>query len=385
MLVGLSLLGAVACGAQTPTAVDATDPADTSAAEAGTADAGTESAPATGAASVDDVYAELGDLAGEERRERLVEIASEEEGTLRVYTSMNTEEIQPVVDAFKEDTGLEALVYRASNEDVLKRVLEEHKAAFDDGADVILNNAPEMELASREGLLAPLDSPATEGIGVVEDDWAAANLLVYLTAWNVNTVPSESVPSSMEDALAHEGPLAYQYEDTLWFATLVTEWYMNELGMTEREAVEEIKAGLSEGARIVDGHTLGANLLASGEYDVASSLYHHTLVQMIEDGAPLAWEPAIEPLIVNSLGVGMHKETGQPAGALLLAEYMLTDMQQMLPEFGRTPALEGAPGGLPAEYDPIPVRLDLYIDNREHWEGLNLEVVNAIGGEILAE
>ena len=377
VLVALAAMALAACGTEAPTAVSE-DVAATSAdggGDAGTPAAGTESSP-------EGVYAELADVTGDERRARLLEMTGEQDCTLRLYTSMNIEETQPVMDAFAEDTGIQVEIYRAANEDVLRRVLQEDAAGHADGADVIMNNGPEMALASREGLLAPLDTPVTDEIALVEEDWAAANLLVYLMAWNTDLVPPDQAPTTMEEALGYDGPLAYQYQDTIWFLTLVTEYFMEQQGMTEREAVDTIKELLSGHAQIVDGHTLGANLVASGEYAVGSSLFHHSVVNMLAEGAPMGWEPPVEPLIVNSLGVGIHKDTQEPACAVLLTEYILTDMQPMLQEFGRTPAREGVEGGLPEGYDPIPVRLDLYLDNREHWEELNLEVVNSVGGQI---
>ena len=380
-LLVLLALGAIAlagCGAEAPTTAEAPEPAAT--AVDGAQGTGT---PATAAASsVEGVFAELADLTGEERRARLLEITGEQDCTLRLYTSMNIEETEPVMEAFAEDTGIQVEVYRAANEDVLRRLIEEDAAGYADGADVVMNNGPEMALASREGLLAPLDTPVTEGIAVVEDDWAAANLLVYLMAWNSDLVPPEEAPTTMEEALGHDGPVAYQYQDTVWFLTLVTEYFMEQQGLTEREAVDTIKELLAGHTQIVDGHTLGANLVASGEYELGSSLFHHSVVNMIGEGAPMAWEPPVKPLIVNSLGVGVHADTQEPACAVLLTEYILTDMQPMLQEFGRTPAREGVEGGLPEGYDPIPVRLDLYLDDREHWEELNLEVVNSVGGQI---
>src|SRR5665811_2458860 len=108
------------------------------------------------------------------------------------------------------------------------------------------------------------------------------------------------------------------------------------------------------GAQIVNGHTLGAQLLASGEYRVASSLYLYRVRTLIEEGAPIAWEPAVEPLIARVTGLGMHHRTPCPASALLLTEYMLTDFQHMLPEFERDPALAGVPGGLTEQYHTMP-------------------------------
>ncbi|HZL06263.1 MAG TPA: hypothetical protein VFE45_12760, partial [Coriobacteriia bacterium] len=311
-------------------------------------------APSEAGSGLEAVYAELEGLTGEERRTALIELASEEcDDPISIYTTMNVEDIDPVVAAFTEDTAIEVEVFRGPNQDILNRVLQEESAQIAEVADVIAINDLEQAIIAREGLLAPLDTPATEGNAVVHDTWAGSYLAVYLAAWNTNNVPAGEEPDSWEAVFTdYPGQLAYQLGDVSWFATLVNDYYVAEQGMTEREAVDMIKAGMSQGAQIVNGHTLGANLLLAGEYSVASSLYHHTLVEMIDEGAPVAWEPAVNPMIVRSNGVGIHERTQCPASALLLTEFMLTDMQPMLPDFGRTPALEGVPGGLSSDYDP---------------------------------
>ena len=377
--VAMSALLLAACGGA-PTAEPAAPEAGTEAAEAPATEASSEGASPSGGA-LEAVYAELEGLTGDERRAALIELATDEcEDPVDLYTSINSNTSQPLIDRFTDDTGVPAELYRAANEDVNRRVLEEEDANVADVADVIANNDLEQAILDREGLLAPLDTPLTEGIDTVYDTWAGVELYVYLAAWHESV---EEAPTTWEDVFSSEA-LAYQLGDINWFATLVNDYYVAEQGMTEREAVDMIKAGVAN-AQTVDGHTLGAQLLTTGEYQVASSLYHNTVSAMIEEGAPIAWEPAVEPLIARVTGVGIHQRTPCPASALLLTEYMLSDFQHMLPEFERGPALDGVPGGLPDEYDTLPINLDLILDERDKWLALHDEVTGAIGGEVIAE
>ena len=338
-------------------------------------------AAAGGGMSLEEVYAEMEGLTGEERRTALVELATEQcEEPVDLYTSINVEIMQQVMDRFTEDTGVPVQLYRAANEDLNRRILQEEEANVADVADVIANNDLEQEILHREGLLAPLDTPATEGNSVVHDTWAGSDRLVYMAAWQDSL---ETPPTTWEEVFNAEG-LAYQLGDINWFATLVNDYYVAELGMTEREAVDMIAEAV-QGAQIVNGHTLGAQLLASGEYRVASSLYLYRVRQLIEEGAPMAWEPAVEPLIARVTGLGMHKRANCPAGALLLTEFLLTDFQQMLPEFGRLPALENVEGGVPEQYTVLPINLDIVLDDYDKWQALHDEVTGAIGGEVLSE
>jgi len=378
----LAAMVLAACGGA-PTAEEGASGDDGTAAPGGepTAEAGGGSEAPSGAMSLEDVYAEVEGLTGEERRAALIELATGEcDEPVDLYTSINVEITQSMIDQFIEDTGVPAELYRAANEDLNRRILEEEDADVADVADVIANNDLEQEILDREGILAPLDTPATEGNSVVTETWAGSDRLVYMAAWGESL---ESPPTTWEEVFNAEA-LAFQLGDVNWFATLVNDYYVAEQGMTEREAVDMIVEAVA-GSQIVNGHTLGAQLLASGEYRVASSLYLYRVRSLIEEGAPIAWEPAVEPLIARVTGLGMHKRTPCPASALLLTEYMLTDFQEMLPEFGRLPALENVEGGVPEEYDVLPINREIVLDDFDKWQGYYDEVTGAIGGEVLSE
>src|SRR3972149_1495800 len=63
----------------------------------------------------EEVFASLQGLSGEERHDRLVELAQEED-ELSLYTSMGGDRVALVVDAFEEAFDLDVAVYRANSE-----------------------------------------------------------------------------------------------------------------------------------------------------------------------------------------------------------------------------------------------------------------------------
>lgn len=132
-------------------------------------------------------------------------------------------------------------------------------------------------------------------------------------------------------------------------------------------------------ARVVDGHTLMAELVVAGEYDAATSLYHHRIAEFISEGAPIEWEPPLKPMILRPNGVGIMKHAQNPATALLWTEFLLTDAQSILAEDFRGPASTAVEGGIPPEYDPILVDIDAITQERDKWEGLWEEIVSQSG------
>lgn len=347
----------------------------------------TTEAPADGASggnSLDAVYAELEGLEGEDWLQRLTELAVEEEGGLTWYTSTTSADSDPISEEFTDLYDIDVEVYRASAEDVLQRVLQETAANYS-GTDVINASATQMQILDREGLLLPFETPSKDDIVEVAefDTWAGLYLSVFAATWNTDLL--SEYPQSWEQVLTdynEPGQLAMELGDWDWFATLVKDHFMAEEGMTEDEAVELFRQAARNGV-VVSGHTNMVQLMTAGEYAIATSAYVHSSDELREEGAPLAWEPAVEPLIARPNGIGIYRDTDRPASALLFAEYALGDAQEMLAEFGRTPA-NPKYGGVPEEYELITVDPDSLLDEHDEWADLYEEIVR-LSGEPVSE
>lgn len=390
-LIGVLALVAGACSAP-PTAEEGTtttaepgttaEGATTTAADEGTATTA-EPMGLDNRAALEEVYAQVEGLTGEERTAKLLELAQEEE-TLSIHGSTNLEDALPLFDAFADLYDLEPNYYRASSSDVLQRILQEADANFP-GNDVVMANGPELAILDELGLLLPLETPATDAIidAGVFDTWAAIYMNSFVAGWNTEFV--EEVPDNWNDFLStFDGALALELGDWDWFATLTRVYFIGELGMTEEEVVELFKNAVA-GSTVIDGHTLMAELLVAGEYDAATSLYHHRVTELISEGAPLGWEPPVRPIIVRPNGVGIMRHVQSPASALLWVEFMLTDGQEILAEEFRGPASTAVEGGIPEEYAPILVDLEAITQERDKWEALWEEIVQAAGTEPVDE
>lgn len=398
-IVALALL-ASACGSEPPTAAggdggggDATtqpaDPAETETANGSTAGEGNggegnggdsqSAAACENAGALEELYAQVEGLTGEERANELAGLA-EEEPSLNVYGSTNLDDAGPLFELFEDTYDLEPSYYRASSSDILNRILQETDAGLA-GNDVVMANGPELAVMDQEGMLLPLNSPSTDDIvqAAVFDNWAAMYLNTFTAGWNKNAVSEAGGEDFITFLQNFDGQLAIELGDWDWFATLAKHLMETE-GMTEQEIVDAFKEGV-QGARVIDGHTLMAELLIAGEFDAATSLYHHRVSEFISEGAPLAWEPPVRPLIIRPNGIGIMECVQAPATALLWTEFVLSDGQQVFAENFRGPASTKVEGGLPNEYDPILVDIDAITNERDKWEGLWEEIVEATGAE----
>src|SRR5918992_1145513 len=310
---------------------------------------------------LEEIYAELEGLDGDARRERLIELADEEGGSFNAYGSTNLDDIFPMLDEFTDATGIDVNYYRASSSDILQRVLQEADANFP-GADLVFTNGPELS---------------------VIDPWVWLYLNTFVGSWNTDRVSSG--PATWEDLLAYGEGLALEVGDFDWFATLVKTYFMEGQGMSEEEAVDLFRQA-ANGAALVDGHTLMAELLAAGEYDVSASTYLPRILQLKGDEAPVEWEGGPEPIIIRPNGIGIHRYAVRPASALLFLEFMLTDAQQLLLDIDRQPASAGIEGGgIPEGVETLVVDLAALLDEREKWEGLWEEIIEGSGGEVIED
>ncbi len=155
---------------------------------------------------------------GADREARLLE-GGKKEGTLSIYTSLNTKDSGPITEAFEKKTGLKVLLWRSSSEKVLQRAVTEARAgrfAF----DVLETNGPEMEALYREKLLAEFHSPHFKDLPPAafpkHRHYVADRFNFFTIGYNTNLIKPEEVPNTYLDLLhpRFAGKLALEAGDT---------------------------------------------------------------------------------------------------------------------------------------------------------------------------
>lgn len=326
----------------------------------------------------DAVLAEIEGLDQDARWDRLVELAEQEEGTFQVYATISGDEIQPVMDDFVATTGsseIETEHYRAGSVELLERITQEADADRST-ADAVVTIAIDLGLLSEEGLLQPFETPATERLpeDLVFEDWASVYINAYAPARNTDLVSESDAPRTWEDLLGYtDAPVAIEGQSYDLFATIVTRYFMEEQGLSEEEAV----AAFTDAAADLipaQGRDSLAELTAAGEYGIAIGTYTQS-VSNFDEGAPIAWEPPVEPIVQRPNGVAPVADSDMPATALLFADYLVgQDGQEMLASFDRIPTNPDVEGALPEEYEAITVDVEEVLTNREKWVDLYSQV-----------
>ncbi len=172
---------------------------------------------------------------------------------------------------------------------------------------------------------------------------------MFVVSYNTDNVSAAELPDSIEGFAdpKWKGRISMEVEDLDWFATL--QQHMVSEGMTEQEA-NDLFRKIAANAKVVKGHTVQAELLAAGQFDVALSTYSHSVEELEQEGAPVTWRTAgeepIQPLVTRPNGIGLMRTATNPAAATLFADFELKEGQEVFAEEYRI-------GAIPTEGDPL--------------------------------
>ena len=328
------------------------------------------------------VFEEVGALTGDERRERLVELA-EEEGELSIYTSLNADIADLVVAAFEEEFDITVELYRADSETILQRILQESEAQFS-GADIVETNATEMAIIADEGLTADYQGEQRDKVNEEfrYEGWTPSRFNIFAPAWNTNAVSGDLIPTTWEDLAdpKYDGILSVEVSDYDWYMALYG--YYQEQGWDDAK-IDQMWADMLQGSKVAKGHSGQVELLSAGEFGVVAASYTYLTEKARAKGAPIDDQPFVEPVVARANGGGPLKNSEHPAAAMLFMDWYLEEGQALILENGLTPSVMPDGSDPLAGLEVVPVDVDQLLAEGQEWSDRYDEVVK--GGELLPE
>ncbi len=218
----------------------------------------------------------------------LIDAAKKENGKIVVYGSLESNTVEPIIDAFTKKTGLSAAYWRASATKVMDRALAEWRAgrpAF----DVMLNNSGAMFILKKEGLFARYDSPAARAYPKEVIDPVLGP--VYRNTpigivYHKDLVQPAGPPKSLEDLLdpKYKGKLVMP-DPTQHTTTL--QWLASLYKIMGKEKADKFARDLGASRPLlVESLAPAAERVATGETPIAISLVRY-VVTYGEKGAPV--------------------------------------------------------------------------------------------------
>jgi len=258
------------------------------------------------------------------------------ERTVTLYTSMQLVDSRPLTEAFEKKYGIKVNLWRASGENVAQRVVTEARGGRFE-VDVVETDGAQMEILHREERLTPLSLPSMNDIPAeiipAHRDYVPTRLTLYVLAFNTNRVPPAEAPKSYADLLDPKwaGRFALEADDVAWFAAVAR-------AMGDEQGLAYFRRLAAMKPQVRKGHTLMAELVASGEVDLALDAHVQGVARLKDKGAPIDWRP-LDPAFGQPSSVGVAKQAPHPHAAALLADFILSrDGQEIIKARNRVPS-----------------------------------------------
>jgi iron(III) transport system substrate-binding protein len=284
-----------------------------------------------------------------EREAKLAQLAKREGGELTLYHTLNQRSMGPLIKQFNDKYDIEVGNFETNAADLLQRISEESRAGIR-GVDLVETGGPEMYAMANDGVFADYRSPyqARLGRGSIRKGWTADRYSNYTVAWNTKRVKPGEQPRSWEELARPKWrgriSIAAGTVGVSWYKTLRDYW----VGTGRKSAAEadRVFQGIARNARALAETNETLELLAAGEFDVAVAIGTGNVDALKAEGAPLAWKPAVQPIVRLRAGAGLVRDARHPAAATLFLDYLISDGQDVLAATHRDPArkdLETAP------------------------------------------
>ena len=271
--------------------------------------------------------ADVANYTGADRMQKII-AGAKQEGSVSVYTSLQTADIGKLGAAFEKKYGVKVIPWRSGSEAIVNRTIQEARAnRFT--VDVIETNGPELESIHRENLLQAIKSPYLADLIapaiLPHGEWMGTRLNVFVQAYNTRQIKKQDLPKTWEE-LANpkwKGKIGIEQEDSDWLAGT-----FSDLGDARARKVfgDIVK---TNGMSVRKGHTLLAQLVVSGEVPLALTVYNYKAEQLKNQRAPIDWY-VIPPAIARANGVAVAARAPHPNAALLWYEFEIGEEGQQL-------------------------------------------------------
>src|SRR5256885_5191664 len=255
---------------------------------------------------------------GADREKRILEGAKEEREVV-VYTALNLKDSVPIVEVFERKYGGgKVQLWRSSSEKVLQRAIAEARAGRF-SCDILETNGPEMEAMHREQLLEEFFSPHFKDLPPAafpkHRHYVADRFNFFAVAYNTNLVKADEVPNTYEDLIhpRFAGRVGLEASDVDWFGAMVK-------AMGEEKGLAFFRKLAAAKPEMRSGHTLMAELVASGEIPLAATIYNHNAERLVVKGAPIRWK-ALKPTFGRPNAIGVDRKSTRLNSSHLVISY----------------------------------------------------------------
>ena len=284
-------------------------------------------------ASAEEIYGALAKMPKEKRQQVIVD-GAKKEGKLMVYGATDEAIVKAIIAGFhKAYPGIKVDYLREVSSAILAKAMMEVNAGRWSW-DLLsvgpgYNEVKQAKAAAKHyGLVADENYPKQ----FVGGDWIGFEILPLVIAYNKTLIKAADVPKSYGDLLdpKWKGKVAIDVNPDNLVTAMIKKWGK------EKTADWLDKFINGNQALIRRGHTVQTQLLASGEYPIASEVYAYRVEQLMEKGAQIDWLVAADVAEAEVPGYVISRQAPNPYAALLYAQYRTSkEGQSIAGGFGR--------------------------------------------------
>jgi len=269
-------------------------------------------------ASAEDIYASLAKMSKAERQKTILERA-QKEGKVMVYGATEESIAKAIIAGFhKKHPGIKVEYLREVSTAILSKAMMEVNAGRW-GWDLLsvgpgYTEVKQAKAAARHyGLVADEEYPKQ----FIGGDWFGFEILPLVIAYNKSLVKPADVPKSYADLLDSKwkAKAAIDVNPDNLLTAMIKKWGREKTANWLDKFMNENQALIRR------GHTVQTQLLASGEYPIASEVYAYRVEQLMEKGAQIDWIVPADVAEAEVPGYVLSRQAPNPYAALLFAQY----------------------------------------------------------------
>lgn len=257
------------------------------------------------------------------------------EGEVVWYTPTAIEDSQKMIQAFeKKHPGIKIRLFRNRETALLPRILSEKQSGRPIVDVTSLRGIGYYQLWKRN-LIQPYVSPESaaypKGFKDPKGYWTDLYDTYYV--WSHNTVLMKNPPRSHEDLVQprYRGRIGMDTDEVEWYAGLMEYW-------GKERTVRFLKNLAAQQIRYRDGHTLIAQLMAAGEFEITLA-FSERIDKMKKEGAPVDWITTFDPIIVSIHPIAIASDAPHPEAAKVFVNFALSkEGQATVRDSGRNSA-----------------------------------------------
>jgi ABC-type Fe3+ transport system substrate-binding protein len=252
--------------------------------------------------------------------------AAKQEGELSFYTTLNTNNGQPVIEKFMARYPGVKVNYNRQTSEKLEEVMNQEAKAGKMGWDVVeCNEDVFVRFVASKYLQEYAPGVAAKYPDNLKDPskmWVTDRVNAFAPSLNTNLVKPEEYPKTWDDLTKPnwKGRIAVEQGSVLLFTATKAEW-------GDAKALTFWKGIAANNPSIRSGNTESAQLLAAGEFPLAVNIYTGEPNRLALQGAPTKVTP-VDPVFLQLQLIGLGAKSAHPNAAKLFINWFLDDEGQ---------------------------------------------------------